>query len=475
MAASARLKHLRRTSGAPGAPASLLSAEIAYNMVDGTLYIGKGDDGSGNATSVVAFAKDTYADLDADLVAIGALSGTSGLLKKTAANTWTLDTTTYQVQDADLDALAGLDATAGLLVKTGANAYTRRSLATAASSRIAVSNTDGSAGNPTIDLGQPTIGGGGAGAGFTKVSVDVYGRVTNTATATLTDISAPTGTWSAGANLLQSSAVPSGGNDLTNKAYVDAAILAAQLGADAKASVRAATTGALPANNATSTTLTGTANGALAAQDGVTLVQGDRLLVKNEVAQANNGIYTLTTVGTAGTPYVLTRATDFDAWTEIPGASVTVEEGSTLADHLFLSIANTGGTLGTTAIGFNDITGGASGFTVAGAGLTSSGGTVDVAAGTGITVAADNVALTGQALALHNVATAADKLIYATGSGTFTTTDFTSVARTLLAQTTQANLRSTGLGLGTIATQNANAVAITGGTIDGVVIDGGTF
>jgi hypothetical protein len=49
------------------------------------------------------------------------------------------------------------------------------------------------------------------------------------------------------------------------------------------------------------------------------------------------------------------------------------------------------------------------------------------------------------------------------------------VARTLLSQTTQALMRSTGLGLGTMATQNSSAVAITGGTIDGVTIDGGTF
>lgn len=37
----------------------------------------------------------TYQPLDGDLSAIGALAGTSGLLKKTAANTWSLDTTTY--------------------------------------------------------------------------------------------------------------------------------------------------------------------------------------------------------------------------------------------------------------------------------------------------------------------------------------------------------------------------------------------
>jgi len=44
----------RRASGAAGAPAALKSAELAHNEVDDTLDIGKGDDGSGNATTVVA-------------------------------------------------------------------------------------------------------------------------------------------------------------------------------------------------------------------------------------------------------------------------------------------------------------------------------------------------------------------------------------------------------------------------------------
>lgn len=54
MANELRLK--RRVSGNAGAPAALKSAEPAYNMVDDVLYIGKGDDGGGNATSVIALA-----------------------------------------------------------------------------------------------------------------------------------------------------------------------------------------------------------------------------------------------------------------------------------------------------------------------------------------------------------------------------------------------------------------------------------
>lgn len=58
MATSLRIR--RRVSGAAGAPASLLTGELAYNMSDGTFYAGKGDNGSGVATSVVAFAADDF-------------------------------------------------------------------------------------------------------------------------------------------------------------------------------------------------------------------------------------------------------------------------------------------------------------------------------------------------------------------------------------------------------------------------------
>ena len=54
MANTIQLK--RRVSGVAGAPAALKSGELAHNEVDNTVYVGKGDDGSGNATSVVPVA-----------------------------------------------------------------------------------------------------------------------------------------------------------------------------------------------------------------------------------------------------------------------------------------------------------------------------------------------------------------------------------------------------------------------------------
>ena len=85
-----------------------------------------------------------------------------------------------------------------------------------------------------------------------------------------------------------------------------------------------------------------------AAIDGVTLVSGDRILLKDQTAQAENGIYTYTSTGNP-----LTRAADTNAWNEITGLSVQVIEGTANNDTRYKSTANSGGTLGTTAIVFS--------------------------------------------------------------------------------------------------------------------------
>jgi hypothetical protein len=107
---------------------------------------------------------------------------------------------------------------------------------------------------------------------------------------------------------------PVNNTDIVNKQYADAIAS----GIHFHEAVNLATTAALPANtynNGTSgvgATLTGNANGALSVDSTLTIV-AERILVKNEVAGANNGVYTVTQVGSAGTPYILTRATDFDS------------------------------------------------------------------------------------------------------------------------------------------------------------------
>ena len=90
----------RRVSGIAGAPPALKSAELAHNEVDDTLYVGKGDDGSGNATSVIPLAgKGAFVDLADSQTISGAktfstvpkstqdASGGTDLVRKSQADT----------------------------------------------------------------------------------------------------------------------------------------------------------------------------------------------------------------------------------------------------------------------------------------------------------------------------------------------------------------------------------------------------
>ena len=77
--------------------------------------------------------------------------------------------------------------------------------------------------------------------------------------------------------------------------------------------------------------------------DGVSIGAGDRVLVKDQSTASQNGIY----VAAAG---AWSRATDMDAWVEVPGANTWVQQGTANADKAWVCTADDGGTLGTTAI-----------------------------------------------------------------------------------------------------------------------------
>jgi hypothetical protein len=136
--------------------------------------------------------------------------------------------------------------------------------------------------------------------------------------------------------------------DAATKAYVDAT---AQ-GLDIKASVIAATTAALPTNTYSSGNLrlTASANGALVV-DGVTLTVGERLLVKNEAAAANNGIYVVIATGDAYTPWVLERSADYNTSAKAsPGSFTFVEEGTANGNSGWVMTTDAPITLGTTGL-----------------------------------------------------------------------------------------------------------------------------
>lgn len=188
---------------------------------------------------------------------------------------------------------------------------------------------------------------------------------------------------------------PTAAQDAATKNYVDTSVA----GLAWKDAVQVATTGALPSStyaNGTAgvgATLSATANGALPAIDGYTPVVNDRILVKDQVTAANNGIYTVTQVGTVGTPFILTRATDADTPADLQGATAFVMNGTTNGGLAWTMTQAAAITVGTTALPWT-IQSGANAVT-AGAGLQSSGNQflVGTLAQSGITVSADNIAV----------------------------------------------------------------------------------
>jgi hypothetical protein len=149
---------------------------------------------------------------------------------------------------------------------------------------------------------------------------------------------------------------PTLAQDAATKAYVDGFVQ----GIAWKNPARASTTAALAANtyangmSGVGATITADANGALPAQDGVTLVVNDRLLVKDEAGgdAPNNGIYVVTQVGDAMNPFILTRAIDADTASELLQAAVFLTEGTLNGDTAWVDTANAPITVGTTNITF---------------------------------------------------------------------------------------------------------------------------
>lgn len=170
------------------------------------------------------------------------------------------------------------------------------------------------------------------------------------------------------------STTPSASTDIANKDYVDTV---AQ-GLDPKASCVAATT----------------VNITLSAPqtiDGIALIAGDRCLVKNQSAPAENGIYVVAAAA-------WTRSTDMNAWVEVPGAFTFIEQGTTQADTGWVCTSNAGGTLGTTAITFVQFAG--VGSYTAGTGLTLTGTAFSLTAP--VTVALGGTNATSAGIAAFN-------------------------------------------------------------------------
>lgn len=213
---------------------------------------------------------------------------------------------------------------------------------------------------------------------------------------------------------------PIGNLDLCNKTYVDAAIV----GISWKQPVRAATTANITLSGAQTI-------------DTVSVVAGDRVLVKDQSTQANNGIYIV------GTPW--TRSPDADIWDELVSAMVFVESGGQ-AGAAFYCPVQPGGTLGVTAITWSN-------FSVAGTYF----------AGTGLSLAANTFSITntGVSAATYGSATTSPTIVV-NAQGQITSASNTTI--------TPAVGSITGLGTGV-----ATALAVNTGSAGSVVVNGGAL
>ena len=219
------------------------------------------------------------------------------------------------------------------------------------------------------------------------------------------------------------------------------------------------TTGNLNAtyNNGTAgvgATLTNAGTQVAFTPDGVVASVNDRILVYNQTNATQNGVYTVTTVGSGSTNWVLTRATDADSYgLKDPdalgnGDAFFVTSGNTGAGETY--VCNTTGviTFGTTNITFVQVS------------------LAQIySAGTGLTLSGTQFSITN---------TAVTAAAYGGASKTLSATVNAQGQLTALSETAIAIANTQVSGLGTMSTQNANAVAVTGGTINGTTIGGST-
>ncbi len=279
---------------------------------------------------------------------------------------------------------------------------------------------------------------------------------------------------------------PSAALDLATKQYVDAVAeglhVHASCAAATPATLASITGGTVTYNNGTAGVgATLTLSSPLTVLDGHTLTNGERILVKNEATQANNGIYTWATGGT-----VLTRATDFDTAAEMASGDFTFVVYGTLYANTGWVQTDAVTTVGTSPVVWVQFSG--AGAYSAGTGLTLTGTQFSItnttvtanSYGGAATVPTFTVNAQGQLTAAADVsiAIAGSQITSGTvgvsvgGTGASTLTGYVKGNGTS-AFTASATIPSSDItGLGTMASQNSNSVSITGGSIDGTIIGG---
>lgn len=308
------------------APSSPLAGQVYYNTGDNQLYIYNGTrwEVAGNAvTSGLLAARPAAGSVDAGTIYYAT---DNYLFYYSNGSTWAQ---TNQFGTVTAQTSYGASSGNGTSTDYARADHTHGTPALGTSTPNAITGGAGSAGTAAVPSKEDHVH---AFAPTTDLDMNGY---------KLTDLGTPTVS-----------------TDAATKQYVDDV---AQ-GLNIHAASYAATTATLNAsyNNGTSgvgATLTNAGTQAAFTTDGTTPAQGDRILVKNQINASQNGIYTLTTVGSGSTNWVLTRATDFDTAAEIAGGDFTfVDNGTTLANTGWVNVDEVT-TVGTDPINFQQFSG----------------------------------------------------------------------------------------------------------------------
>jgi hypothetical protein len=350
----------RAAGGGSGAPSSLENAELAFNEDTDILYYGKGTGGAGgSATSIIPIAgSGAFAPLNSP-----ALTGTpTAPTATTGTNTTQIATTAFvQTAVSGVSGVSAVTATAPLASTGGLTPDISITQSNTTTSGY-LSSTDWNTFNNKAPTASPTFTG--TPTAPTAANTDNSTQLATTAfvkSVRLDQLAAPTSSVTLNNQLITNLLDPTNNQDAATKAYVDSV---AQ-GLNVKQACLAASTVNIPA-------LSG-----LLTIDGITLSSGDRVLVKNQTAQEENGIYIAASGGWARSP-------DANTWDELRSAFTFIEQGSTQADTGWVCTVNAGGTLGVTAVTWAQFSG--AGTYTAGTGLTLTGNQFSIT-NTGVTAA----------------------------------------------------------------------------------------
>ena len=327
----------------------------------------------------------------------------------TAAGTENISTTLNIAGDTGTDAIAhlvdtltftggeGIDTTVtnNVLTIAGEDATTtNKGIASFATANFDVSS--GAVSTKNITLGTSTLTNGSTTnslAGLQQLDVDNLQFNGNSIISTDTNGGItldPNGTGHVSVSnaLIKDVATPVDPNDAANKAYVDAVAEGLHIHSSVQAATTAAITGSVTYDNGTSGVgATLTTDTPINTLDGYSLVNGDRVLIKNQANAAHNGIY----IRTSST--VFTRAADFNTVAEIASGDFLFVSSGTVNGKTGWVNTSKSIAVGTTDVVFEQFSG--AGTYIAGSGLAFTGNTIDIVLQTsgGLEIVSDELGL----------------------------------------------------------------------------------